>query len=81
MSVNLQKGQRVSLSKDREGLSKIMVGLGWDAAEVKKHGLFGFGGGSTHNIDCEERTPGIQQGCCIFWKSEACIRRGQTHGR
>lgn len=47
MSVNLQKGQRVSLSKDREGLSKIMVGLGWDAAEVKKHGLFGFGGGST----------------------------------
>lgn len=24
MSVNLQKGQRVSLSKDREGLSKIM---------------------------------------------------------
>ena len=53
MSVNLQKGQRVSLSKDREGLSKIMVGLGWDAAEVKKHGLFGFGGGSTHNIDCD----------------------------
>ena len=53
MSVNLQKGQRVSLSNEREGLSKIMVGLGWDAAEVKKHGLFGFGGGSTHNIDCD----------------------------
>lgn len=53
MSVNLQKGQRVSLSKNREGLSKIMVGLGWDAAEVKKRGLFGFGGGSTHNIDCD----------------------------
>ena len=34
MSVNLQKGQRVSLSKDREGLSKIMVGLGWDAARA-----------------------------------------------
>ena len=42
MSVNLQKGQRVSLSKNREGLSKIMVGLGWDAAEVKKRGLFGL---------------------------------------
>ena len=32
MSVNLSKGQRINLSKEVEGLSKIMVGLGWDAA-------------------------------------------------
>ena len=30
MSVNLSKGQKVNLSKQRNGLSKVMVGLGWD---------------------------------------------------
>lgn len=36
MSVSLQKGQKVSLSKDNAGLSKVLVGLGWD--EVKQKG-------------------------------------------
>lgn len=30
MPINLQKGQKVSLTKDNPGLSKIVVGLGWD---------------------------------------------------
>lgn len=30
MSINLSKGQKVSLSKGNPGLKKIMVGLGWD---------------------------------------------------
>ena len=30
MSISLQKGQKVSLSKDNAGLSKIIAGLGWD---------------------------------------------------
>ena len=30
MSINLSKGQKISLTKDNEGLSKIAVGLGWD---------------------------------------------------
>jgi len=30
MAVNLSKGSRVSLSKEAPGLSKILVGLGWD---------------------------------------------------
>lgn len=34
MSVKLQKGQKVSLSKERAGLSRVVVGLGWD--EVKQ---------------------------------------------
>ena len=34
MSISLQKGQKVSLTKDRQGLSRVVVGLGWD--EVKK---------------------------------------------
>ncbi len=30
MSVSLQKGQKVSLTKGNPGLSKVVVGLGWD---------------------------------------------------
>jgi tellurium resistance protein TerZ len=40
MSVNLSKGQQVSLTKrGGGGLSLVRMGLGWDA--VKKRGLFG----------------------------------------
>jgi stress response protein SCP2 len=55
MSVNLQKGQKVSLTKDNPSLSKIVVGLGWDAAERKSGGFLGglFGGKSAPNIDCD----------------------------
>ncbi len=30
MPVNLKKGQKVSLTKENPGLSKVVVGLGWD---------------------------------------------------
>ncbi len=40
MSVSLQKGQKVSLSKEHAGLSKMMVGLGWDEAQRAKGGFF-----------------------------------------
>ena len=55
MSVSLQKGQKVDLTKNNSGLNKIVVGLGWD--EVKKSGgkgLFGslFGSGAA-DIDCD----------------------------
>ena len=30
MAINLQKGQRVDLTKSNPGLTKILVGLGWD---------------------------------------------------
>jgi tellurium resistance protein TerZ len=40
VSVNLSKGQKVSLTKDGGGkLTRVRMGLGWDA--VKKRGLFG----------------------------------------
>ena len=32
MSVNLVKGQKISLVKEGGGLKKVMVGLGWDEA-------------------------------------------------
>lgn len=46
MSVNLVKGQKINLSKEVNGLSKVIVGLGWDAA---KKGLFQ----APPNIDCD----------------------------
>ena len=41
MSVSLQKGQKISLTKGNEGLSKVIIGLGWDEAAKSKGGLFG----------------------------------------
>jgi stress response protein SCP2 len=59
VSINLQKGQRIDLTKGNAGLNQIMVGLGWDPvnqSSPKGGGLFGglFGGGAkTANIDCD----------------------------
>ena len=49
MSVNLQKGQKVDLTKGNSGLRRVMAGLGWDAAGQTG----GFFGGRTQNIDCD----------------------------
>ena len=56
MSVNLQKGQKVDLTKGHAGLKTVRVGLGWDAAEpAKAAGLFGglLGGKRQKEIDCD----------------------------
>lgn len=50
MSISLQKGQKVNLSKDNAGLSKIMIGLGWDEVQRKKRGLFAP---KPQEIDCD----------------------------
>ncbi len=42
MGINLQKGQRISLAKKGDTLSKLMVGLGWDPVE-----------GAADDIDCD----------------------------
>lgn len=52
MSVSLKKGQKVNLTKEKQGLKKVIVGLGWDAAKSKK-GLFSFNKKPVHNIDCD----------------------------
>ena len=49
MSVNLSKGQKVNLSKQRNGLSKVMVGLGWDEVQQRR-GLFAP---KPQDIDCD----------------------------
>lgn len=40
MPVSLQKGQKVSLTKENPGLSKVVVGLGWDVNAFDTGGDF-----------------------------------------
>ena len=47
MAISLQKGQKVSLTKENAGLDQVMIGLGWD--EVQKKGFFSRGA----DIDCD----------------------------
>ncbi|MGN1416838.1 MAG: TerD family protein [Oscillospiraceae bacterium] len=49
MSVNLQKGQKVDLTKNNQGLSRVIVGLGWDEV-AQKRGLFSK---KPADIDCD----------------------------
>ena len=50
MSVSLQKGQKVSLTKENAGLSAVLVGLGWDEVGQAKKGLFAP---KPQPIDCD----------------------------
>ncbi|MCX7089005.1 MAG: TerD family protein [Methylococcales bacterium] len=59
MAISLQKGQKISLSKESGGaLSKVVMGLGWDAKKSASSGggllkgLFG-GGSSSESIDLD----------------------------
>ena len=40
MAISLQKGQKVNLTKDNSGLSRVIVALGWDEAPRGKGGFF-----------------------------------------
>lgn len=51
MSISLQKGQKVSLTKDNAGLSQVVVGLGWD--EVKQQKKIGLFAPKPAQIDCD----------------------------
>ncbi|MCI8494555.1 MAG: TerD family protein [Lachnospiraceae bacterium] len=50
MSISLQKGQKVNLSKDNAGLSKVIIGLGWDEVQQTRGGLFAK---KPKPIDCD----------------------------
>ena len=49
MVVNLQKGQRVDLTKGNAGLNRIIVGLGWDPVEQKR----GWFSSAPAEVDCD----------------------------
>lgn len=71
MSVNLSKGQRINLSKEVEGLSKIMVGLGWDAAKQSGGILNQLFGSTSYSIDCDASAITMENGnkyrTCIYY--------------
>lgn len=71
MSVNLSKGQRINLSKEVEGLSKIMVGLGWDAAKQSGGILNHLFGSTSYSIDCDASAITMGNGnkyrTCIYY--------------
>lgn len=62
MAVNLVKGQKISLEKESgSSLTRVIMGLGWDAAQKKKGGFFSgiMGGGSSDAID-------LDASCALF---------------
>lgn len=85
MSISLQKGQKVSLSKESKGLSNVLVGLGWDAVE-QRSGLFGLF--KAADIDCDATAILLKNGkfvdktdVVLFRKSCAQIRHCPSYGR
>ena len=62
MSVKLQKGQKVSLSKDNAGLSRIIVGLGWDEVQQQSRGFFAP---KPQPIDCDAFALLLQNGMLL----------------
>ncbi len=78
MAINLQKGQKIDLTKQDGGqLTRVMVGLGWDEAKGSKGGLFGMLKAATPTVDCDasiilcgedgKRLPGGANDCCIYF--------------
>lgn len=61
MAVSLQKGQKISLSKDNAGLSSVTVGLGWDEIKQKR----GFFAKKERAVDCDASAFLIRNGKLI----------------
>ena len=59
MSVSLQKGQKVSLTKASAGLSKLIIGLGWDEVPRQRVGFFSA---KPQAIDCDSAAIVLQNG-------------------
>ena len=64
MSISLQKGQKISLTKDNSTLDKIILGLGWDQASKDNGGFFSMFGKKA-NIDCDATAMLLQNGRMI----------------
>ena len=61
MSISLQKGQKISLTKDNSSLDKIILGLGWDQVS-KSGGVFFSVFTEKVNIDCDATVMLLQNG-------------------
>jgi tellurium resistance protein TerZ len=64
MGISLVKGQKISLEKSSGGsLTKVIMGLGWDAK--KKKGLFGFGS--------REQSIDLDASCVLFDENKSML--------
>ena len=80
MSVKLTKGQKVSLSKESPGLSRIIVGLGWDEAQpAQGKGFFGsLFAAPVQDFDCDASAFVLENGRLL--RSEDIVYFGNlTH--
>lgn len=89
MGINLQKGQKIDLTKGGGGLRQVMVGLGWDEAEQPR----GFFAPKPQPIDCDASailcgangrivSNDVKQ-CCVYYgnlrhSSGAIIHQGDN---
>ena len=53
MAINLQKGQKINLTKGGAGLNQVLVGLGWDEAPQSSGFLCSLLGNKNKTIDCD----------------------------
>jgi tellurium resistance protein TerD len=83
MAVNLTKGQKISLVKQgTAGLSKIMVGLGWDEAQQTAKGWKALFAAKPQDIDCDASVILLGEDGKLVSRNlkETCIFYGnQTH--
>ena len=75
MPISLQKGQKVSLTKGNPGLTKVVVGLGWDVNN--------FDTGGDFDLDAAAflRGENLLRGLHLLRQSKAQLRRGGASGR
>ncbi len=59
MTISLQKGQKIDLTKSNPGLSKIIVGLGWDTNKYSGGSAFDLDA-SAFLLDVNNKASGIQ---------------------
>ncbi|MGO1134519.1 TerD family protein [Bacillus subtilis] len=62
MAISLEKGQRIDLTKGKAGLSKLMVGLGWDPVSSGGGFFSKLLGGDGPNIDCDASVLMLENG-------------------
>jgi stress response protein SCP2 len=82
MSVNLKKGEKISLVKEGSGLKKVMVGLGWDEAQQTAKGWKALFAAKPQDIDCDASVILLGEDGKLVSRNlkETCIFYGnQTH--
>lgn len=76
MAISLQKGQKVDLTKGNAGLSKLLIGLGWDVNQ--------YDGGSDFDLDAAAFLLGENGKCAagadfVFYGNTSHVSGAVTH--